>query len=178
MHRQPLLARLGDYRVRFPDEAPMVDRLSTFVDDHPDCFERSLNVGHITGSAWLLDASGERVLLTHHRKLNLWLQPGGHADGDSNVSRVALREAVEESGIQGLVLDDSLFDVDIHEIPARKEEPLHYHYDCRFVVRATSSDRYVVSPESHDLQWVSIERIRDYTDEASIFRMVDKTRLA
>ncbi len=155
----------------------MVARYQRFVADNMDCFERSLLIGHVTGSALILDNQCERVLLTHHRKLNRWLQPGGHADGDVDVARVAMKEAEEESGLAALTfLTDNLLDVDIHTIPARKSEPEHEHFDCRFLIRSTGADTFTVSDESHDLAWVSMDRITDYTDEESILRMVRKAR--
>ena len=176
MHRKPLLDLLNGYLVRFPEEEPAVTRLSGFVRDHSNCFDRELSIGHITGSAWLLDEHFERALMTHHRKLNRWLQPGGHADGESNVIAVSLREAEEESGLEKIEpYSAALFDIDIHEIPARKTEPAHFHYDCRFLLRSVGSDSYVVSEESHDLAWIPLDEMARYTTEESIARMVRKT---
>ena len=102
----------------------MVDRISLFVEANTDCFSRELAIGHITGSAWILDSTGTRALLTHHKKLNIWVQPGGHADGDPDVEQVAYREAIEESALIGLeFVDQELFDIDIHQIPARVMKP-------------------------------------------------------
>ena len=177
MHRNKILAYFEDYRQRYPDERAVVGRISSFVETHADCFSRALAVGHITGSAWILDSTGTRALLTHHKKLNIWVQLGGHADGDSDVAQVAYREAVEESGLAGLqFVDQALFDIDIHRIPARGHEAAHDHYDCRFLFRATNDD-YTVSDESHDLRWVALEDMSAFTTEASITRMVDKTRM-
>lgn len=104
-----------------------------FVDflREPQAFLRSNLAGHFTGSAWLVSGDGQRALLMHHRKLNRWLQPGGHADGDTDLARVALREAEEESGLSELVVEPDIFDLDRHRIPARGEEPEHWHYDAR-----------------------------------------------
>ena len=74
MHRNELKARLAPYRRQWPDESETVARFEAFVDSHPDCFHRSCRVGHITGSAWIVNRTGERVLLTHHRKLGRWLR--------------------------------------------------------------------------------------------------------
>ena len=154
----------------------MVDRISSFVEANTDCFSRELAIGHITGSAWILDSTGTRALLTHHKKLNIWVQLGGHADGDADVAQVAYREAIEESGLVGLqFVDQELFDIDIHQIPARGLEAAHYHYDCRFLFRAVE-DHYIVSDESHDLQWVALDDMGSVTSEPSITRMVDKTQ--
>ena len=155
--------------------APEVrDQFMKFASDHVDCCERTLAVGHFTGSAWLVSADGARVLLTHHRKLDRWLQLGGHADGDGDLAAVALREAEEESGLSGLTLEGGIFDLDRHLIPARGDEPAHWHYDVRFVVRA-SIEAFQVSEESHSLAWKSIAEIANDADaDESMRRMACK----
>ena len=175
MHRKKILALFDQYQQRFPAELDAVQEIRNFVQQHDDCFSREQLKGHVTGSAWLLDASGNQALLTHHKKLNIWVQLGGHADGDSNIERVAMREAEEESGISGIsLLSDEIFDIDIHLIPARKSEPAHFHYDCRFLLQANSSN-YQVSDESHDLRWIPLDEMTQYTEEESVLRMVRKT---
>jgi len=177
MHRQPLLHLLNRYLVTCPQEADSVARMRRFVESNPDCFERSLTIGHVTGSAWLLDRTGTRVLLTHHRKIDRWMQLGGHADGERDLLVVARREAVEESGIAEITpCHAELFDIDIHEIAERGTEAAHLHYDCRFLLQATGDQRYRVSDESHDLRWVEIDRVDQFTDEESVLRMVGKCR--
>jgi 8-oxo-dGTP pyrophosphatase MutT (NUDIX family) len=102
VHRKPLLELLDRYAARHPDEVACVARMRALVEARADCFERSCPPGHLTGSAFVLSADRRRVLLVHHRKLDRWLQPGGHADGESDVARVALREAREETGLASL----------------------------------------------------------------------------
>ncbi len=175
MHRDPLLRAIADYAARHPEEADVATRFLDFVRDHADCFERSLAVGHITGSAWIVDATGGRVLLTHHRKLDRWLQPGGHADGDPDVLAVAMREADEETGLDPLVPEfEGIFDLDVHPIPARREDPEHLHFDVRFALRHPGDGGFTVTEESHDLAWVPLNRLGDYTGEESIHRMARK----
>ncbi|MGC1547288.1 MAG: NUDIX hydrolase [Rhodanobacter sp.] len=143
-----------------------------FLDDASRPFDREHAAGHFTGSAWLVSADGERVLLTHHRKLNRWLQLGGHADGDADLARVALREAEEESGLTDLVVENIIFDMDRHMIPARANEPEHWHYDVRYVVRATGSEAFAVSEESLALAWKSIRQLaEDPLADESLQRM-------
>ena len=116
------------------------------------------------------------------KKLNKWLQLGGHSDGDANTASVALREAEEESGLDVLlgfnreeqIMCTDIFDIDVHEIPARKNDPAHYHFDIRFVVQSVNHENYQVSDESHDLAWVKIAEIESYTRETSILRMKQK----
>lgn len=171
---------LIDYRRRWPGEAGVVtmfEELLAARDDTPasNPFMRERLAGHLTASSWLVDRSGLRVLLTHHRKLDRWLQLGGHADGDIDLPRVALREAEEESGIDGLALEGGLFDLDRHWIPERGDVPGHWHYDARYVVRAGASEDFVVSAESLDLAWRDIEAIaEDPEADASLRRMARK----
>lgn len=175
MHRAPLLQALAQYQTQYPDETPLIGRFASFVRDHTDCFERSLLIGHVTGSAWVVNESGTHVLLTHHRKLNMWIQLGGHADGDADVRRVARREAEEESGLVQLApAVEGIFDVDIHTIPERRDEPAHFHYDVRYAFRTQGSDRFTVTEESHDLAWIPVEELSAYTDELSMHRMAHK----
>lgn len=179
MHRQPLLQLLAEYQQCFPEEGGEVDRLRDFVNTNPDCFKRSLLCGHVTGSAWLVDCSGQHVLLTHHKKLGRWLQLGGHADGDPDILSVARREAEEESGLTKMMLARSnIFDIDIHVIPERKSEPEHIHYDVRFAFQATEEQDLVVSEESNQLAWVDIAQLADLVNEPSMLRMASKWRKA
>jgi 8-oxo-dGTP pyrophosphatase MutT (NUDIX family) len=146
-----------------------------FARGHADCCERSCVPGHLTGSAWVVSADGERTLLVHHRKLNLWVQPGGHADGEGDLASVALREAEEETGLRDLRLEGGVFDLDRHAIPARGSEPEHFHYDVRFVVRAGADEAFTVSDESHALRWVPMREIAaDSQADESVRRMATK----
>ncbi|HEY4583169.1 MAG TPA: NUDIX hydrolase [Lysobacter sp.] len=171
-----LHADLQAYARRWPAEAAVVDhflQLLGEVDSAP--FTRGRLAGHFTGSAWLVDRSGSRVLLTHHRKLGRWLQLGGHADGDSDLGRVALKEAEEESGLDGLTLEPGLFDLDRHWIPARGDVPAHWHYDVRFVVRAGANEAFVVGEESLDLAWRDVRGLlADPSSDESVRRMSEK----
>jgi 8-oxo-dGTP pyrophosphatase MutT (NUDIX family) len=171
-----LAAALDDYQARWPDERSTVELFRDFLGDAPAAFERRHPPGHFTGSCWLVSADGERVLLTHHRKLDRWLQLGGHADGDPDLATVALREAVEESGLQGLRLDPVLFDLDRHPIPARGVEPRHFHYDLRYVLWARpGGEAFVVSEESHALAWRPVAALVDDPGvDASVRRMAGK----
>jgi 8-oxo-dGTP pyrophosphatase MutT (NUDIX family) len=169
-----LAERLDEYSARWPAENDAAEFMR-FLHTEGPVFERANLRGHFTGSAWLVSADGERVLLTHHRKLNRWLQLGGHADGDTNLARVALREAEEESGLRNLLVDPRVFDLDRHEIPARGGEPEHWHYDVRHVVRAIGSEKFSVSDESHALEWRPIAAVAaDADGDESLRRMARK----
>ncbi len=175
MRRDSLLQSLAAYADRHPDEADASARFLDFVRNHDDCFERSLLIGHITGSSWIVNAAGDSVLLTHHRKLDIWVQPGGHADGESDILAVAMKEAVEETGLDPLEpVSAEIFDLDIHSIPARGDVPEHLHYDVRYALSHGGAGNFSVTEESHDLAWVPLDRLADYTDEESMHRMARK----
>jgi len=177
MTREHLLQKLHHYKEAYPAEVDVVDRFIAFVSENEACFHRSLTQGHVTGSAWVVDRSKTKVLLTHHKKLNRWLQLGGHADGNSDMLSVAIREVEEESGLEAVAPgSEEIFDVDIHLIPERGSEPEHYHYDIRYVVENIGSDAYTVSDESNDLKWIPIETLSHLTDEESMHRMARKWR--
>ncbi|MEM8944105.1 MAG: NUDIX hydrolase [Planctomycetota bacterium] len=182
MHRRPLLALLETYELQYPDESAVANRIRQLVVDHEDCFLRTCRPGHITGSAWLLSHDRAKCLLLHHRKLDRWLQPGGHADGQSDPVKVAHREAQEESGLMTLTLEnDGLpLDLDVHEIPARYDsngvvvEDAHEHHDIRFLFSAAAGEELVVSDESHELRWLTHDEVLNLTDEESVLRMMRK----
>lgn len=168
-----LHAALAEYRQRWPgeDAAPF----EQLLEDTEHAFHRERLAGHFTASAWLVSVDGRSLLMTHHRKLGRWLQLGGHADGDVDLPRVALREAQEESGLTALAVDPRIFDLDRHWIPEHRDVPGHWHFDVRYVVRALRDERVVVSAESHALAWRDIAELSTAVDtDPSIARMAHK----
>lgn len=178
MEHQELIYLLENYNDQDAYQTQCREKIINFIIHNPNCLYRTCLEGHITASAWLLNIKKDKVLLTHHKKLNLWLQLGGHADGESNVREVALREAKEESGIDQIIcLNHQIFDLDIHHIPAYRLEPAHLHFDIRFLCQVDSDDKYVVSQESHDLGWFDLRSLLSENTEESIKRMARKSLL-
>ncbi len=178
MHRAPVLNLLRAHAALALDthEAEMTAATIRFVEEQADCLLRTCAPGHLTGSAWIVSPDRRQVLLTHHLKLEKWLQLGGHADGESDLLAVAGREAREESGLAGVqVVVPAIFDLDRHWIPARKADPGHYHYDLRFIFEADPRAALAISAESKDLAWVDLAHVTTLNSEESMARMVRKT---
>ncbi len=173
--REQLLALLKQYVPIDSDDEATHGRLKMFVSATNDCFNRDHPPGHITASAWIVDRRRSYALLVHHRKLDRWLQPGGHIEDDASVLAAARREVAEETGLHAAeVYSEEIFDLDIHPIPARKNEPAHLHYDVRFLFVADPDESLQLSDESHDLRWFTIAEIRANGEGRSIDRMIEK----
>jgi len=181
----PLAALVDSLRRLVPadeEEARDRDRILEFVLRHEHPFDRGIAEGHLTGSAITVSADGARVLLLHHRKLDRWLQPGGHGDpGEATGEEVALREALEESGLRGLRLHPSAprpLDVDVHDIPARGSEAAHEHLDLRYLVVAPEGG--LVAPdlaELHEIRWVPWDEVFGLGPDHGLRRALAKARL-
>jgi 8-oxo-dGTP pyrophosphatase MutT (NUDIX family) len=179
MHRQELLDMLARHRTRFMDEAAYIARARAFVTAHADCFYRERWPAHVTGSTWVVNPERGKVLLLHHRKHDQWFQPGGHADGDADILRVALRETVEETGLDSAavrLVSSEIFDVDIHNIPATGQDPRHEHIDIRFLVEIDDHLPVPGNDESHQVLWASLAEVSRFNNNRSTWRMVEKTR--
>jgi len=150
---ETLARAFAGFGMRHPGQQALAGEFGDLLGDAEDPFERARLAGHFTASALVVSGDGQRTLLTHHRKLGLWLQPGGHADGDRDLARVALRETGEETGLVGVTVQPEIFDLDRHWIPEHKGVPGHWHYDVRYVVRAGADETFAVSEESHALAW-------------------------
>jgi 8-oxo-dGTP pyrophosphatase MutT (NUDIX family) len=163
-------------------EARDVAFVRAFLTAHPrDAHLRKHRAGHLTGSGFVLDALGERVLLLHHGKLGRWLQPGGHGEGETDPRLIALREIREETSLtaQDMVAfpDARVLDVDVHCIPARPGEPEHRHLDLRYGFRARGGVEPRLSSESRALRWFALDDLPKDVD-ASLRRAVAKLRRA
>lgn len=178
MTRNHLLAELYTYKPLSQREHDHLRNTINLLEREPECFMRSCVEGHMTASAWVVSPDYQKVLLMHHSKLDKWLQPGGHADGDTNLPGVALREAHEESGLTSLrLLRPDVFDVDVHPIPARGTEKEHLHYDVRYLLTANPLEPLAPNGESKAFAWVSLQEVDRLTAaNPSILRMVNKTR--
>ncbi len=175
MHRKNLLDLLETYTPNLYTEQQFKKDIIAFIQKNQNCFERSLEQGHITASAWILNRDASQALLLHHKKLDSWFQLGGHCDGDPDTLAVAIKEAQEESGILGIApISTQIFDIDIHLIPENNKEQAHYHYDIRFLLQVTSDETIKPNKESKELRWINKSIAELPTQNASVVRMFHK----
>ena len=176
MNQSAVLQLLKAHQAFDHNEQQMLESITAFVSEYDNFYSRELSIGHITASAWIVDESQSHALLLHHGKLNKWLQPGGHIEDDADILAASIREAREETGVDVNPHSEKIFDVDIHEIPARLSEPAHFHYDIRFLLIADMTAPLLVSSESKDLAWVDLSDIETLTQEESVLRMARKIK--
>jgi len=168
------LPGIGTYKLKTTFDMEIYARFMGFLDAEPRAFERDPSHDHVTASAFVVSKDLTSVVLTHHVKLDKWLQLRGHCDGLVDAAFVAQKEAYEESGLSRIrLLTEDVIDLDIHEIPAREADPAHLHFDVRYLFQAEQG-RLCSSAESHDLAWVPLEALEEYSDEPSLLRLHDK----
>lgn len=183
MKDAPLVELLSRHVPADAKEREDLGRMRAFAAELPSPFSRSQATAHFTGSAVVVDPAGERLVLIHHGKLKRWLQPGGHADEVDGglMETTALREAREETGCRVRLHPTALrpLDVDVHRIPARKDEPEHLHLDVRYLIVAEDPEALAHDPnESFGAQWLSWAEALERADEPPLRRLLEKARTA
>lgn len=169
---------LSEYKPYYESEKIFLEKMKKFLRENENFAYRSNLSGHFTASVFIIDENFEKILLLHHKKLDKWIQPGGHIDEiDTNFLNAALREAREETGIENFkILSEKIFDIDIHKIPEKNHEPTHFHYDIRYFFQAKSEDLKLNLDESNNSEWVNIDELFDEKIEESIRRMAEKAK--
>ena len=161
--RAQILALLAAHQPADAEEARDIQQIATLVKRHPDIFSRACQVGHITASAIIVDQCSRRTLLHFHKRLARWLQVGGHADEETDIAQVALREAREETGLPDLAHHPpgsapTPLDCDLHRIPQHGDTPAHLHLDFRFALTTRQPHALAPAPgESRRFRWLSFD---------------------
>ncbi|MCP3919823.1 MAG: NUDIX hydrolase [bacterium] len=166
-------ATIASCPTRDAEQVAVQARILRFIDQHEDALVRTCLSGHLTASALLIDDARERVLLHHHKKLERWLQFGGHCDGDGDLRACAARETLEESGIEPAWMSPAPIDLDVHAIPARRDEPEHDHHDVRYLTVAPAGAVARISEESRALRWFTPIAARELAIDDSVRRLLD-----
>ena len=152
-----LAAALRVYRPADAREEGFRRHILAQVEATPLWWHRDTLPGHVTASAFVADPALDHLLLHHHRKLDRWLQLGGHDEGEQAPERTAVREVAEESGLTAVEFfggAPAIFDLDVHAIPARGGTPAHDHLDVRFLLLADPTvPLRRLDAESQDLRW-------------------------
>jgi 8-oxo-dGTP pyrophosphatase MutT (NUDIX family) len=184
LHDRPMTSSSRRYELlqlldRFdpePGEERARAEMTLLVTDSGDPFSRySFDPGHFTAGGCVLSPDGGSVLLVHHKRLDKWLQPGGHVDPeDTSVIAAAEREVVEETGVVLADTVPALLDIDIHQIPSGRGEPRHRHFDLRFLFCAARADLEPAQDEVNAADWVPFGEVAQLSTEVSLRRMVNK----
>lgn len=161
-HVERLRRQLRDHRAREPREERALRRTLALLDWLEDPLDEHADPMHVTGSAIVRDPAG-RILLHRHKRLGIWLQPGGHVDPGESCEDAALRETWEETGLRGELAMDEPLHVDVHQGPRG-----HVHLDVRWLVEVPA-DSVPAPPEgeSQDVAWFSAEAAIEATDLAA-----------
>lgn len=173
---QKSLEEIKKYKAQNKSEKKSKKKIINFILNNQENTGRKNPEGHLTASAWIVNNERDKVLLHKHLAINKWIQLGGHVEENELVKEAALREAKEESGLNSFsLLNENIFDIDHHKIPANKNQTEHIHYDIRYLLEADDKEALEKSSESKNLKWLELNEIEEYVSEESVLRMLRKT---
>jgi 8-oxo-dGTP pyrophosphatase MutT (NUDIX family) len=175
---QKILEEIKNYKPANPAEIKHRKDIIDYLVNNKSNFLRTNPEGHLTATAWIINFDQDKVLLHHHHSIDKWIQLGGHLEKNELIKEAALREAAEESGLNSLsFVNQKIFDLDVHKIPATNDKAEHFHYDIRYLLEADRSEELEKSRESLNLKWINLNKVTNYLSEESVLRMVRKTRV-
>jgi 8-oxo-dGTP pyrophosphatase MutT (NUDIX family) len=170
--RDEALATLRSWRSADARQEALRREYVDHLEQHPDGTTRGCYPDHVTAGALILSADRSRVLLTLHAKAKRWFHMGGHCEPqDTSLVGTARREATEESGVDGLVLDPEPLHLDAHVVDFCGPRSAVRHLDVRFLALAPEDARFAVSAESLDVRWWPVDALP--TDDADMRVMTE-----
>ncbi|MEK7432632.1 MAG: NUDIX hydrolase [Cyanobacteriota bacterium] len=179
MNKSNLLSLISDYIKKYPLDSNAIKTLA-FLEENEYFWQKENILGHVTASALVINQSVTKSLLTHHLKLDKWLQLGGHVEhSDNDIFDSCIREVKEESGLELISFySKEIFDIDVHLIPNLKNASLsHFHYDIRFLIVASDKEQINFDfNESNIVKWFNFAEIVNLSLDESIYRMIEKTK--
>ena len=171
---------LSSYTCHSPKEQQYVHRMNTLLKESEDPFSRKHFIpGHFTASSFVLSPDAHSLLLIYHKKLKMWLQPGGHIEAtDPTLAHAFIREVEEETSLKLPLPSEpiQIFDVDIHHIPHIGIEPAHEHFDLRLLFHSNSS-HIQANTDADEAKWVPLSDLDSVHTDDSVRRAVQKIRL-
>lgn len=173
------LEEVLDYIPFDADEESHKQRLIELLNTAQQPFSREELGGHVTGSVLVVNETKDKTFLILHKKMKIWLQPGGHCDGNPIPRETAYREVIEETGFTQFNLEETIFDIDVHPIGAFTKgsitEPAHFHYDVRYLAIINENEPIMLQEEEvDDGRWFTLEEARKINPHRPFTRMIDK----
>lgn len=173
-----ILKEIESYKPWDSEEKEAKEKIVEYLKTNNIIIDTENKDGHLTASAWIVNSKRDKILMTHHKILDIWIQLGGHTNKGETAFIAALREGYEESGLKTISeVNKDIFDLDVHYFPETRKNKAHYHYDIRYLFEANENDEIVVSNESKDVKWISFEDLYKFTDEKALQRMMEKAKL-
>ena len=179
---QPLVELLASYKPFDELEALHIRQLVQFLSMGNNHYDRTNLLGHVVADAWIVNPERNKVVLIEHGLNKLWMAPGGHCDGDTDVLAPARREVWEETGLADItpLLDGGIYDINVGVVPTREKngtlEPSHIHFDICFAFEASEHVPLKISLESTGLAWVLLEDFPALNTSPSHNRRLLKTQ--
>ncbi len=175
------LEQLAQYKPFDADEESHKARFLEHLKTATLPFSREELAGHVTGSVMVVNEARDKTFMILHKKLKIWLQPGGHCDGNPEPHETAYREVIEETGFTNFSMEPTIFDIDVHSYPAVTRngvfEPEHFHYDVRYLVVINENERSTLQEEEvDDGRWFTLEEAFTLNPYRPFTRMIDKLR--
>lgn len=150
------------------------------INEFDNLLTRDNPLAHITSSGYIVNKSRTKVLMIHHNIYNTWSWTGGHADGDDDLLHVAIKEAMEETGVKNIKpLTEEILSLDVIEVIGHvkrgKYVSAHLHLNVCYLLEGDEADELVVkADENSGVKWLPIDRLHEYSNESHMVLLYNK----